>query len=123
VIGYSYEANKPETVYFDPEYKALAASLSKVLPNLPLVHFVDATADGRKLMIYAGSDNDPGRYYVFDRGKKSLNEAMLERPELEGRTLAQAKPVMIPWSDGAQIPAYLTLPPGKDAKNLPAVVL
>jgi dipeptidyl aminopeptidase/acylaminoacyl peptidase len=33
------------------------------------------------------------------------------------------KPVTIPTADGAQIPAYLTLPPGKDAKNLPAVVL
>jgi dipeptidyl aminopeptidase/acylaminoacyl peptidase len=123
VIGYTYEGEKRETVYFDPEFKALAASLSKVLPNLPLVEFVDSTADGRKLLIYAGSDNDPGRYYVFGRDKKSLNEAMLERPELEGRTLAQAKPVTVPSSDGAQIPAYLTLPPGKEAKNLPAVVL
>lgn len=123
VIGYTYESEKRETIYFDPEFKALAASLSKALPNLPLVEFVDSTADGRKLLIYAGSDNDPGRYYLFDRDKKSLNEAMLERPELEGRTLAKAKPVTIPSPDGAQIPAYLTLPPGKEAKNLPAVVL
>jgi acetyl esterase/lipase len=123
VIGYTYEGEKRETIYFDPEFKALAASLSKALPNLPLVEFVDSTAGGRKLLIYAGSDNDPGRYYLFDRDKKSLNEAMLERPELEGRTLAKAKPVTIPSPDGVQIPAYLTLPPGKEAKNLPAVVL
>jgi dipeptidyl aminopeptidase/acylaminoacyl peptidase len=31
--------------------------------------------------------------------------------------------VTIPAPDGAQIPAYLTLPPGRDAKNLPAIVL
>ena len=123
VIGYTYEGEKRETVYFDLEFKALAASLSKALPNLPLVEFVDSTADGRKLLLWAGSDNDPGRYYLFDRDKKSLNEAMLERPELEGRTLAQSKPVMISSPDGVQIPAYLTLPPGKDGKNLPAVVL
>jgi dipeptidyl aminopeptidase/acylaminoacyl peptidase len=123
VIGYSYEADKPEIVYFDPEFKALAASLSKALPKLPLVNFVDSTADGRKLLIFAGSDNDPGRYYLFDRDKKTLNEAMLERPELESRTLAQVKPVMVPTSNGVQIPAYLTLPPGKEAKNLPAVIL
>jgi dipeptidyl aminopeptidase/acylaminoacyl peptidase len=29
----------------------------------------------------------------------------------------------VPAPDGAKIPAYLTLPPGKQAKNLPAVVL
>jgi dipeptidyl aminopeptidase/acylaminoacyl peptidase len=123
VIGYTYEGDKRETVYFDPEFKTLAASLSNALPNLPLIEFVDSTPDGRKLLLWAGSDNDPGRYYLFDRDKKSLNEAMLERPELEGRTLARSKPVMIPSSDGVQIPAYLTLPPGKEAKNLPAVVL
>ncbi|MEP7130625.1 MAG: S9 family peptidase [Sphingomicrobium sp.] len=123
VIGYTYEADKPEVVYFDPEFRALAASLSRALPNLPIVEFVDATADGNKLLIFAGSDRDPGRYYVFDRTKKTLNEAMLARPELEHYTLADSKPVMIPAADGMQIPAYLTLPPGRNPKSLPAVVL
>src|SRR6185437_4446469 len=123
VIGYTYADETRHAVYFDPEFKALAASLSKVLPNLPLVDFVDSSADGRKLLIFASSDTDPGRYYVFDRDKKTLNEAMLARPELEGRTLARQKAVTIPAPDGAQIPGYLTLPPGKAAKNLPAVIL
>ena len=81
------------------------------------------SADGRKPLIFAISDTDPGRYYVFDRDAKTLNEAMLARPELEGRTLAQQISVTIPAPDGAQIPAYLTLPPGKQAKGLPAVIL
>jgi dipeptidyl aminopeptidase/acylaminoacyl peptidase len=124
VIGYTYADESRHAEYFDPEFKALAASLSKALPNLPLVDFVDSSADGRKLLIYAGSDTDPGRYYLFDRDKKTLNEAMVERPDLQGRKLAEVKAVTVPGTDGAQIPAYLTLPPGKaNAKNLPAVVL
>ena len=123
VIGYTYADQTRHAVYFDPEFKALAASLSKVLPRLPLVDFVDSSVDGRKLLIFASSDTDPGRYYVFDRDAKTLNEAMLARPELEGRTLAEQKAVNIPAADGTRIPAYLTLPPGKDAKNLPAVIL
>ena len=123
VIGYTYVEAKRETVYFDPEFKALAASLSKVLPNLPLVQFIDSSRDGRKLLIFAGSDNDPGRYYLFDRDRKTLAPAMIARPELEGRTLASVKPVTISAPDGAAIPAYLTLPPGKAAKGLPAVLL
>jgi dipeptidyl aminopeptidase/acylaminoacyl peptidase len=98
--------------------------LSKALPNLPIIEFVDSTMDGRKLLIFAGSDTDPGRFYIFDRDKKTLNEAMLQRPQLDGRTLARVKPVSIPAADGVRIPAYLTLPPGRtDAKGLPAVVL
>ena len=123
VIGYTYADESRHAVYFDPEFKALQASLSKVLPNLPLVDFVDSSADGRKLLIFASSDTDPGRYYLFDRDKKTLNEAMLERPDLQGRTLAEQKAVTIAAGDGVQIPAYLTLPPGKQAKGLPAVIL
>ena len=123
VIGYTFADERRHAVYFDPEFKALAESLSKALPKLPLVDFVDSSSNGRKLLIFAGSDTDPGRFYLFDRDTKHLNEAMLERPQLEGRALAQLKPVTIAAPDGAQIPAYLTLPPGRDAKGLPAVVL
>lgn len=123
IIGYSYTDEKPHIVYFDPEFRALADSLSKALPNFPIVQFVDATANGQKLLIYAGSDTDPGRYYLFDRTKKTLNEAMLERPQLEGHSLAHVTSVVIPAADGAQIPAYLTLPTSGQSKNLPAVVL
>jgi dipeptidyl aminopeptidase/acylaminoacyl peptidase len=123
VIGYTYVEDKRVTVYFDPEFKAIAASLSKVLPNLPLIEFVDSSHDGRKLLIFAGSDSDPGRYYVFNRDQKSLTPAMIARPELEGRALANVKPVTISAPDGTAIPAYLTLPPGKAAKGLPGVIL
>ena len=123
VIGYTYSDKSRHAIYFDPEFKALAASLSKALPHLPLVDFVDSSADGRKLLIRAESDNDPGRYYLFNRDSHQLNEAMVDRPELDGRTLAQVKAVTIPAADGAQIPAYLTLPSGSSGKALPAVVL
>lgn len=123
VIGYTYVEDKRTTVYFDPEFKMLAESLSKVLPQLPLVGFVDSSHDGRKLLIHAGSDSDPGRYYLFDRDKKTLTPAMVDRPELEGRTLASVKSVSITAPDGAAIPAYLTLPAGTAAKGLPAVIL
>lgn len=123
VIGYTIFGEKRDRVYFDPEYKALAESLHKALPKLPIVSFVDSTNDGNKLLIFAGSDQDPGRFYLFDKTAKTLNEAMLARPELEGHALAVMKPVTIPGADGVQIPAYLTLPPGKDPRNLPAVVM
>ena len=123
VIGYSHSAEKGDRVYFDPEFKALAASLSKALPRSPIIEFIDSSSDGNKLLIYAGSDSDPGRYYLFDRSKKSLEPLMIVRPDLEGRTLASVKPVTITAPDGTAIPAYLTLPPGKDPKSLPAVVM
>nr|NUR36986.1 S9 family peptidase [Sphingomonas sp.] len=123
VIGYTYAEERRAVVYFDPEFKALSEALSKALPSLPLVDFVDSSRDGRKLLIHAGSDSDPGRYYLFDRDAKTLTPAMIDRPELESRTLASVKSVTVQAPDGAAIPAYLTLPPGKDPKKLPTVIL
>jgi dienelactone hydrolase len=124
VIGVTFSEEARQAVYFDPEFKKLAADLSRAIPNLPLVDFVGASADGSRLLIFAGSDTDPGRYYVYDKGKRALNEIILARPALEGAKLATVKAVSYPAADGAQIPAYLTLPPGKEsARGLPAVVM
>jgi dipeptidyl aminopeptidase/acylaminoacyl peptidase len=124
VIGVTFAEDKRRTVYFDPEFKALSAALSKAIPNLPLVQFGGASADGNKLLVFAGSDADPGRYYVYDKAKRSLNEIMLVRPALEKAQLANVKSISYPAGDGVSVPAYLTLPPGKEnARGLPAIVL
>jgi dipeptidyl aminopeptidase/acylaminoacyl peptidase len=123
VIGYTFAEEDRSAVYFDPEFKSLSASLSKALPNLPMISFVDASRDGRKVLVFASSDSDPGRYYLFDKQAKRLTEAMLARPQFQGRQLASVKPVSVSAADGTQIPAYLTVPRGKEAKNLPAVIL
>jgi dienelactone hydrolase len=123
VIGYSYAVDKREVVYFDPEYKTLSAALGRAIPNLPLITFQGASTDGAKILMFADSDNDPGRYFVFDKQSKNLAEIMLVRPDLENRRLASVKPVAVTAPDGVSIPGYLTLPPGKDPKNLPSVIL
>jgi dipeptidyl aminopeptidase/acylaminoacyl peptidase len=121
VIGYTYAEEKRHTVYFDPEYKALRASLAKALKTAA-IDFVSTSADGTKILLFAGSDTDPGRYYLFDKSRKSLGEVLADRPQLAGRTLAPMKPVSYKAADGASVPAYLTLPVGKPAKGLPAIV-
>jgi len=123
VIGYTYSEEYRHTVYFDPEYRGLSTALTQALPNHPVVDFVTASEDGSKLLIFAGTDTDPGRYYLFDKASKSLGEIMKVRPNLANRALAEVKPVSYSAADGTTIPAYLTLPPGKEAKNLPYVVL
>ena len=123
VIGYTYAEEKRNLVYTDPEYKTLASSLSKALPNLPLVGFVAANDESNKLLLFASSDRDPGHYYLFDTAKKTLSQVFPERPSLDGRKLADVRPITYKAADGTEIPAYLTLPPGKSVKGLPSVVM
>ncbi|SFR98324.1 alpha/beta hydrolase family protein [Sphingomonas jatrophae] len=124
VIGASYATERREAVYFDAELEGIAAKLSKALPGLPLINFEDASLDESRLLIWAGSDTDPGRYFIYDKKSRKLDEVILTRPELEGIAPAPVKPVGFKAADGTTIPAYLTLPPGKaDAKGLPAIVM
>ena len=119
----TYATEKRHAVYFDKALESLSASLSRALPGLPVVNFVDSNLDESKLLLWAGSDRDPGRYYLFDKKTKGLSELMLSRPDLEGVTLAEQKPITYKAADGTIIPAYLTLPPGSSGKNLPAIVM
>lgn len=122
VVGVSYAGEKRNAVFFDPTIKALSTSLSNALKQ-PIVSIQDASADESVLLVWAGSDLDPGRYYLFNKNTKSLAEIMAVRPQLARTTLASVKPVSFPAGDGTMIPGYLTLPPGSDGKDLPAIVL
>jgi dipeptidyl aminopeptidase/acylaminoacyl peptidase len=123
VVGYSFATEKRQAAYFDPDLKKLAASLSKALPNADLVYFGGMSADEQKLVVWAGSDTNPGQYYLFDRATKKVGPLFASRPELQGYTLSPVKPVSIKAADGTLIPGYLTLPPGSNGKGLPAIVM
>ncbi|WP_420137274.1 alpha/beta hydrolase family protein [Sphingomonas sp.] len=123
VIGASFTTDRREIEYFDPEYKKLAASLARVLPKTPLIYFLSASADEKKLLIFAESDTDPGRYYIFDKQTRHLDELLQARPALADLTLAPMKSITFKAADGTAIPAYLTLPVGGQTKGLPAIVM
>lgn len=123
VVGITYATEKREAVFFDKDLAVLGKALAKALPATPLIRFIDSSVDESKLILWAGSDTDPGRYYLFDKAAKQLRPMMLDRPQLDGVTLAPMKPVTYTASDGTKVPAYLTLPPGGTGKNLPAIVM
>ncbi|WP_426014929.1 alpha/beta fold hydrolase [Caulobacter sp. DWR2-3-1b2] len=123
VVGASFATDKRQSVFFDPALQKLAASLSKALLGHPVVTFVDASADEKRLLLWAGSDVDPGRYYLYDRNTHQLSEVMAQRPELADFKLSPVQAITYKAADGTMVPAYLTLPPGSDGKNIPAIVM
>lgn len=123
VVGASYSTEGREVSYFDPRIKALAGALGKALPGSPVVGVTDASGDENKLVIFAGSDIDPGRYYLLDRTTKKMAEISAVRPDLAGVKLASVKAIKYKTADGTEVPAYLTLPPGSDGKNIPGIVM
>lgn len=68
------------------------------------------------------SDRGPVRYYAWDRKAQHGTFLFVHQPRLEGLQLAAMKPIVIKSRDGLALHAYLTLPVGVAAKNLPMVL-
>ncbi len=81
------------------------------------------TADEQLWIIGVSRDVDPGSSYLYNRATGKATLLYHSRPELPSEDLAFAKPVRYTARDGLSIPAYLTLPRGVPAKNLPTVIL
>lgn len=123
VVGASYATDRRLVEYFDKELNGLATALSKALPNALQISIVDSNADESKIVIFAGSDSDPGTYYLYDKKTKQLGSMFPTRPELAGIKLAEMKPIRFPASDGTMVPGYLTLPVGSNGQGIPAIVM
>src|SRR5256714_298870 len=109
-------------IYFkDKAYEADYNLLKKQLPNKE-IDFASGTKDERLWLIDVGSDIDPGESYLFNRDTKKLTLQYKIRENLNRDDLAPMKAIKYNSSDGLEIPAYLTLPKGAEAKNLPLIV-
>ncbi len=87
------------------------------------VSVVSRTADEKTWLVTAASDIEPGQTLIFDRKTHALTPQYKIREKLPRADLAEMKSVTYKSSDGLEIPAYLTLPKGVPAKNLPTVIV
>ena len=81
-----------------------------------------STRDMRYSLVNVTGDVEPGSTYLYDRTTGGFTLQYRVRENLPREQLAEMKPVRYKARDGITIPAYLTLPKGVPAKNLPLVV-
>jgi dipeptidyl aminopeptidase/acylaminoacyl peptidase len=74
-------------------------------------------------VVFYNNDTRPPCYYLYDRESKAAEFLFSTRPKLEDHPLAEMRPVTIPARDGLKLRSFLSLPPGKDPKGLPLVLL
>ncbi len=87
------------------------------------VSVVSRTADEKTWLVTADSDTEPGQTLIFDRKTRKLTPQYKIWEKLPRQDLAEMKSVTYKSSDGLEIPAYLTLPKGVEAKNLPTLII
>ncbi|NNF06113.1 MAG: prolyl oligopeptidase family serine peptidase [Candidatus Eisenbacteria bacterium] len=107
-----------------PRDDKIAKDIERVRKNLPdgNLGWNSTTKDMRYHLISVSSDVIPSETYLYDRETGKFTLQYRSRPDLPSEHLAVMKPIRYKSKDGLEIPAYLTLPRGIPAKNLPLVV-
>lgn len=122
LIATVYEDERERIYWKDKNFEADYKNLQKQLPGKD-IGFGSSTKDEKLFIISANADTDPGSTYLFDRSTKKVTLQYQLREKLNRSHLAPMKAVKYPSSDGLEIPAFLTLPKGVEAKNLPAIIV
>ncbi|GGH20654.1 alpha/beta hydrolase family protein [Mucilaginibacter phyllosphaerae] len=118
----SWEEAKPQKHFLDKGIEAMYNNLSaKIKGNQ--IDIVDRDSTENKFIIVSSTDKNPGSYYLYERSADKLTKLADVNPEIVPEELCDMQPVSFKASDGMLINGYLTIPKGKDKKNLPVVVM
>ena len=80
-VGVGYTTEYTYVEYFDPKIKALRTALGRALPGEISIAILDESWDGNRKLIHAGSDTEPGTYYVFRHRHEAADNAYQVSPE------------------------------------------
>lgn len=120
IIATTYEDDRVRIYWKDKAYQKDYELIKKRLGDRE-INFNSSTADESKFIVATFSDIDPGTVWLFDRKTRSLSTLYQAREKLDRNALSPMKAIRYKSSDGLEIPAYLTLPKGVEAKNLPLI--
>jgi dipeptidyl aminopeptidase/acylaminoacyl peptidase len=122
ISGVYYTEDFTYVKYFDKDLALVQRSMEKALKGM-IVSIASMSKDQTKYLVYAENDRDPGSYYLYNRKDKTLNYIAPTREPIFAEKMASASMIEIPVQDGSTISSVLTIPMGREAKSLPAIIL
>ncbi|MEW5798469.1 MAG: S9 family peptidase [Bacteroidota bacterium] len=121
LLATMYLGDKMRIYFKDKQFEKDYKQMQKTMPKGE-VSIANMTEDETVWMVTVSSDVDPGSRYLYNTKTGKATLVYKARPNLPSEHLAPMKPLRYKARDGMMIPAYLTLPKGVPAKNLPVVM-
>ena len=122
ILATSYEDAREHLYFRDKAFEKDYRWLQSKLPGMDLA-FGSRSADENQWIVTGHSDVEPGATYLWNRKAGTLDLQYRVREEVPRTALSPRQPFSYKSSDGLEIPAYLTLPKGLPARNLPLIVV
>jgi dipeptidyl aminopeptidase/acylaminoacyl peptidase len=118
-----YTDSRDQVFWFDKELAEVQASIDKALGEGQHGVIISRSRDHQTLLVHVGSASSPGGYYVYTLDSGTMSRIARVNEKLAPGDLAVVRYVTYKARDGMDIPAYLTLPAGRDPKKLPLIIL
>jgi dipeptidyl aminopeptidase/acylaminoacyl peptidase len=122
VQGVTYVEDQQRVKWLDNRLAALQAELDASFPGRQ-ARIVSRSHDDQKLIIWAGTSSDPGRYFYQNRTTGDIKLLADVGEKLRKAALSPSRYVNYTARDGTRIYGYLTLPAGSEARNLPLIIV
>jgi dipeptidyl aminopeptidase/acylaminoacyl peptidase len=123
LIGFGHgEGDTFGYTFFDEVAAHAWSSITRAYPD-QTTSLEGWSADMSKAVIFTEGPTDPGTFHLVDLGVGRADVIGEAYPDIGPEQVAEVRPISYPAGDGMTIPGYLTLPPGREARDLPLVVL
>jgi dipeptidyl aminopeptidase/acylaminoacyl peptidase len=121
-IGYTTFDDRTKIKMFDPLVDKRVSAALKAFPN-KTVYLESWSNDFSRMIVFTTGEGDAGTYWVVDISTGFADVIGEKYPEVRPEHVGPIR--MVSWTaqDGLEIHGVLSLPPGREAKNLPVVVL
>ena len=106
----------------DPAHQA-AIDKVRAAFSRSYLEIMDWSADFGKLLIRTSGNRDSGTWYIVDVATMQAAAIAFERGKIEKQHVGPISTFAYEAGDGMKLSGILTLPPGREAKDLPVVML
>jgi dipeptidyl aminopeptidase/acylaminoacyl peptidase len=115
-------ANSPGAVFFDPALQDRYDSVRNAFPGsqIRLVSFSDNL---NKIVVKTEGPRDSGTFRLVDMETDQATRVGNAYPDIKPADVGATKIITYHAGDGLMIEAVLTLPPGREPKSLPLIVI
>lgn len=108
--------------YFDPVMLDIVKKAEKAVDGYRMT-ITDRADDPNRMILYTEGDDDAGTYYLVDFGTGLSQPIGSCYPDIPAEWITSKTSMKYQAADGLEIEAYLTLPPNREARGLPLVVM
>ncbi|HVZ66177.1 MAG TPA: alpha/beta fold hydrolase [Lacunisphaera sp.] len=121
LYGVTYVTDKRHYHFFDAHRESLQQVIDRSLPGTAN-DIVSASEDEKTLVIRAGSDRDPGTYYVLNLTAGRLGMVGKVNARIHPEQMCPMVPISFTASDGLMLHGYLTRPLESGAARVPLII-